>query len=113
MSLVASSPLVNEHYAPALVREPVIHIAPAPAIPIEVHLRDEEPATGVDRLDMSHMPSATCPLCPAAEHDARIGRRLHAHPIAAIGSAGWPFARITQIGQVLVAPLELRPPRAL
>src|SRR5512146_1595868 len=109
----ASSISIDEADARAGIGEAVAHPPPSATVPIEVHLGDEEPATGIDLLDVGDVARATRALDARLEDDCRSGAWRTPDPIAARRRARRPVARVAHAAQVLILPLVLRPPGAL
>src|SRR5690348_16793199 len=64
---------IDEADPGARIDEAVVYSPPAAAVPVEVHLRDEEPAAGIDLLDVRDMARAACALDSWLEDDCRPG----------------------------------------
>src|SRR6476660_2859759 len=104
---------VDEVDAGAAMGEAIIHASPAASVPIEVHLGDQEPAAGIDRLDVRDVSGAPGALDAWPEHNGRVHCGLYADAIAARGGARRPVFRVADVGEVLIAARVLRPPGTL
>src|SRR5512146_1827632 len=74
----------------------IVHPAPAASIPIEVHLRDDEPSTAQDLYDMADMAAAACPLHTRLEDSCRPHRRAIPGPHATRAGVRNPVPRHAQ-----------------
>lgn len=110
---------VDEPHARAAMRIAVIYPPESPAIRVEVHLRDEEPSSRIDRLDVRDMSPTSRALDARREHDRRARARNLPNRIAAFRRADRPPPGVTHPAQislwqaVIFASALLRPIGAL
>src|SRR5690242_7678644 len=97
--------LIDEADAGAGVHVAIIHAAPAAAVPIEIHLADEEPAAGVDGLDVRDVAGAARALHARLHHHRRPRDGNAAGAVAARRRAAEPVERVAHVGEVFILPL--------
>src|SRR5215469_11550603 len=85
---------VDERDAGASMGEAVVDSGPAAAIPVEVHLRDQKPATGVNRDDVGDVARTSGTLYTRLENDRRACGGIPANPVSARGGARSPVAGV-------------------
>jgi hypothetical protein len=61
----------DEPYSCASMGKAVVNASPATTAGVEVHLGNEKPLIGIDRLDVRDMPTSPCALDARRKHDGR------------------------------------------
>src|SRR5262245_14839989 len=93
--------------------EAIIHTGPAAAVPEKVHLRDKEPAAGVDGLDMADVARTSRALHAGLEDGGGVAGGHRADAVAARRGACGPVAGVPHMSEVFIAALVLCPPGTL
>src|SRR5690348_17236635 len=104
--------LIDEADAGADVDVAIVHPAEAAAVPVEVHLRDDEPASAEHRLDMSGVSGAARALDARLEDHRRADGGLAANREAVLRRISWPGVRDTELHQRLALVAIPGVPRA-
>src|SRR5262249_1400157 len=100
--LPATQDLVDKADSRAGVNVAVLNSAEAAAVPIEVHLADEEPAVAVDLLDVAYVATATCALHARLEDHCRVDTWRRPSAQAMLRRVARPLRGVAELEQRLI-----------